>query len=333
MLVRLKQHADTELVRRRLHGMGVWTVPANTTAGVTAALRIAPHSAKLDRAIIEALDGVDDVLVAPSSHPLVDAQAGRPLRVAGVDIGCGAPPVLMAGPCSIESREHAMDAAERVAKSGARFLRGGAFKPRSSPYSFSGVGLEGLAWMREAADAHGLGVVTEAMSEAHVEQVAAHADIIQIGSRNMQNFALLAAVGQATAGKARKHVLLKRGMAATVEDWLMAGEHLLAAGAAGVVFCERGIVGFDSSTRNLLDLGAVALLSHVHRQPVIVDPSHAVGRIDLIAPLSTAAIAAGAHGLLIETHAARGAAKSDGPQALTPEQLAKVANAMPRGPS
>lgn len=328
MLVRLKQHADSDGVRRRLQEMGVWTVPAITTLGVTAALRIAPHSAQVDRAVIEALEGVDDVLAAPSGHPLVDARAGAPLSVAGVDIGYGAAPVLMAGPCSIESREHAMSAAELVATCGARFLRGGAFKPRSSPYSFSGVGGHALAWMREAADKHGLAVVTEAMSEAHVEQVAACADLIQIGSRNMQNFALLGA-----AGKTGKAVLLKRGMAATVEDWLLAGEHLLAAGAAGVVFCERGIVGFDSSTRNLLDLGAVALLSHVHRQPVIVDPSHAVGRIDLIPPLSRAAIAAGAHGLLVETHASRGTAKSDGAQALGPEQLAGVAHSLAERPS
>ena len=170
--------------------------------------------------------------------------------------------------------------------------------------------------MRSAADRHGLAVVTEVMSEAEVELVSAHADMLQIGSRNMQNFALLRAVGAMG-----KPILLKRGMAATVEEWLLAGEHLLAAGAAGVVFCERGISGFDPHTRNLLDLGAVALLTSVHRLPVVVDPSHAVGRRDLIPALAKAAVAAGASGLMIEAHGDPSAALSDGAQALSPDAL------------
>jgi 3-deoxy-7-phosphoheptulonate synthase len=199
-------------------------------------------------------------------------------------------------------------------------LRGGAFKPRTSPYSFAGHGEVALDWMRLAADAHGLGVVTEVMSEHDVEAVAGVADLMQLGSRNMQNFALLRAVG-----RANKPVLLKRGMAATIDDWLLAGEHLLSSGAAGVIFCERGIHGFDPSTRNLLDLGAVAVLACSLGLPVVVDPSHAAGRRDLVPPLSRAALAAGAHGLLVEMHPHAERARSDGPQALDAAALQRLA--------
>jgi 3-deoxy-7-phosphoheptulonate synthase len=178
------------------------------------------------------------------------------------------------------------------------------------------VGIDALRWLRAAADKNGLLVVTEVMSELDVPVVAEHADILQLGSRNMQNFALLKAVG-----RAQRPVLLKRSMSATVDEWLHAGEYLLAHGAAGVLFCERGIRGFDQSTRNLLDLGAVALLAHVHGLPVIVDPSHACGRRDLVVPLAQAALAAGAAGLLIEVHDEPAKARSDGAQALSPDAL------------
>ena len=183
----------------------------------------------------------------------------------------------------------------------------------------SALPFSSLRWMRDAADAHDLGVVTEVMSELEVAAVAEVADMIQIGSRNMQNFALLKAVGQA-----KRPVLLKRGMAATLDEWLLAGEHLRAAGAPSVIFCERGIQGFDRSMRNLLDLGIVALMRHVHGQPVVVDPSHAAGRRDLIEPLSRAALAAGAHGLLVEAHPSPEDALSDGPQALDSASLARL---------
>ena len=219
-----------------------------------------------------------------------------------------------------------MSAAAYAAAAGARFLRGGAFKPRSSPYSFNGHGRQALDWLRAAARAHNLGVVTEVMSELEVETVAEVADLVQIGSRNMQNYALLSRVGRCA-----RPVLLKRGMAATVEEWLLAGEHLLAAGCPGVVFCERGIHSFDPSTRNLLDLGAVAVLRHAYRLPVVVDPSHAAGRRDLVVALAKAAVACGAHGLIVESHPNPAAALSDGPQALLPEQLSALGFATPPG--
>jgi 3-deoxy-7-phosphoheptulonate synthase len=227
--------------------------------------------------------------------------------------------VLISGPCSVETPEQIAECARLVRRAGGLLLRGGAFKPRSSPYSFSGHGADALRWLREAAKSEGLAVVTEVLGERDVDIVAEQADLLQIGSRNMQAFALLRAVG-----RARKPVLLKRGMAATVEEWLLAAEHLLVAGAPSVVFCERGLRSFDPRTRNLLDLGAVALLANVYRLPTLVDPSHAAGRRDLIEPLSRAAMAAGAHGLMIECHPDAAHAKSDGPQALDPDALARV---------
>ena len=209
--------------------------------------------------------------------------------------------------------------AEQVASAGAQWLRGGAYKPRTSPYAFQGKGEEGLKWLREAADEHGLKVVTEALSEQSAEQVAAWSDVVQIGTRNMQNFALLKAVGAT-----RRPVLLKRGLCATIEEWLLAGEYLLAHGAEAVVFCERGLRSFDPQTRNLLDLGAVALLKHSYGQPVVVDPSHAAGRRDLIAPLTRASLAVGADGVMVESHPDAGCAMSDGPQALNTEELQRL---------
>ncbi|MBD89375.1 MAG: 3-deoxy-7-phosphoheptulonate synthase [Deltaproteobacteria bacterium] len=221
---------------------------------------------------------------------------GASILVGKLEIGGGAPPVLAAGPCSAENPELVNRAAEDAVRAGARLLRGGAFKPRTSPYAFSGCGTEALNWLREAANAHGLGLVTEVMSERDVDAVAAVADLVQVGSRNMANFALLREVG-----RVGKPVLLKRGRAASIDDWRQAAEHLLHGGASGVIFCERGVAGTGErpETRNTLDISAVALLKHVERSVVWVDPSHGAGRRDLILPLSRAALAAGADGLLI----------------------------------
>lgn len=318
MIVTLSDNANCKNVQTTLQGLGLWTRPLRGQVDSAITLLVERHSTHVPIERIVRVAGVREVFTAESPHPLVDKQANRPVAVGRWAIGTEQP-LLMAGPCSIESESQALAAAAIAAGCGAALLRGGAFKPRSSPYAFSGHGRPALRWMRKAADRHGLGVVTEVMSEHEVLHVAAHADVLQIGSRNMQNFALLEAVG-----RARRPVLLKRGMAATVEDWLMSGEHLLAAGAAGVVFCERGIQSFDDNTRNLLDLGAVALLRHVLKQPVIVDPSHAVGRRDLIVPLCRAAVAAGAHGLLVEVHPNANDARSDGPQALDESALAII---------
>ncbi len=319
MLVTLSDPRDAERVTAELQALGLWTEKL-VKDSVTRALLVRADSAHVSSERIEAIEGVAAVWSPPRAHPRLDACAGMRVTVAGIEIGEGAPPVLMSGPCSVESPEQIGEAARAVKVAGGRVLRGGAFKPRSSPYSFAGHGTGALAWLHEAGKANGLAVVTEVLSERDVESVAGHADMLQVGSRNMQAFGLLKAVGSAGMP-----VLLKRGMAATVEEWLLSAEHLLLAGAKGVVFCERGLRSFDPSTRNLLDLGAVALIAHVHRLPVVVDPSHAAGRRDLIAPLSRAALAAGAHGLMVECHPHPEHAKSDGPQALDPGELAQLA--------
>ncbi len=322
MLVTLVQQADVDRVEGALRGLGLWTQRVHGPEGPPAIL-VEPSSQHVELDRITTISGVAQVMTLRSPHPKVDALAHRTVVVAGRELGPHVAPLLFAGPCSVESPEQIRAAAQMAARAGAALLRGGAFKPRTSPYAFQGHGREALGWMREAADAHGLGIVTEVMSEHDVGAVAEVADMLQIGSRNMQNFALLAA-----AGATGRPVLLKRGMAARVNEWLQAGEHLLAAGASHVVFCERGIVGFDPQTRNLLDLGAVALLRHVYGQTVIVDPSHAAGRRDLVLPLSRAALAAGASGLLVEAHPTPETAKSDGPQALTAAELAELGGAL-----
>lgn len=324
-VIQLNSTADAKAVQATLAQFGVWTSAFADADGTARVLTVAPHSRPTPRHDIEAIEGVAAVFEQGSPHPRLDAQAGRAVRVGEVSIGPDAAPVLIAGPCSVESAETANRAAERAAAVGARILRGGAFKPRTSPYAWQGAGHIGLEWLRAAADRHGLKVVTEVLSERDVGAVADLADMLQIGSRNMQNFALLRA-----AGAASRPIMLKRGASATVQAWMLAGEYCLAAGAPGVVFCERGVRGFDPQTRNLLDLGAVALMAHAYRQPVLVDPAHAVGRRDLIGPLAAAGMAAGAHGVMVETHPDPRLARSDAAQALTLDELQAVADAVIR---
>ena len=235
--------------------------------------------------------------------------------VGGVPIG-GAAIVVIAGPCSVESREMLLRTAHAVRGAGARILRGGAFKPRTSPYSFQGMGDAALDLLEEARRATAMPVVTEVLDTRDVERVAASADMVQIGARNMQNFALLAEVGAT-----RTPVLLKRGLAATISELLWAAEHVLAKGNPNVVLCERGIRTFETAARNTLDVSAIPLLKAESHLPVIVDPSHAGGRSSLVAPLAMAAIAAGADGLMVEVHPEPETAMSDGEQSLTPEQF------------
>ncbi len=223
---------------------------------------------------------------------------------------------LMAGPCSVEGEEQAFTIAAAVARAGATVMRGGAYKPRTSPYAFQGLGEEGLRILRRAADAYGLAVVSEVMDAQQVEQVARYADILQVGARNMQNFTLLREVG-----RTRKPVLLKRGLASTIEEWLMSAEHVISNGNAQVILCERGIRTFETYTRNTLDLNAVPVVKELSHLPVIVDPSHGTGIRDKVAPMARAAIAAGADGLIIEVHHDPDHALSDGPQSLYPEQF------------
>jgi 3-deoxy-7-phosphoheptulonate synthase len=226
---------------------------------------------------------------------------------------------LMAGPCSVEGEEQAFTIAAAVAKAGATIMRGGAYKPRTSPYSFQGLGEEGLKILRRAADAHGLAVVSEVMDPQLVPLVARYADILQVGARNMQNFALLREVGHA-----QKPVLLKRGLASTIEEWLMSAEHIVSQGNSQVVLCERGIRTFETYTRNTLDLNAIPVVKELSHLPVIVDPSHGTGIRDKVAPMARAAIAAGADGLIIEVHHDPDHALSDGPQSLYPEQYVEL---------
>jgi 3-deoxy-7-phosphoheptulonate synthase len=313
MIVTLRPDAQPRDVERELAALGLWVTRFEAPSGVL--LCVEPSSAAVERGRLLAVEGVLDVAEPRSRHPELD-EAPRELVIRGRAIGAGARPLVAAGPCAVESEALIFRLADRLAKAGVEWLRGGAYKPRTSPYAFRGHGEPALGWMREAADRAGLGVVTEVLAPEDAERVARFADVLQVGSRNMQNFALLRAVGAQ-----QKPVLLKRGMSATVDEWLLAAEHLLAAGARGVVFCERGIRGFDPSTRNLIDLGSVALLSGVHGFAVMVDPSHAAGRRDLVPALSRAAIAAGACGLLIEVHDDPGRALSDGPQALLPDDL------------
>jgi 3-deoxy-7-phosphoheptulonate synthase len=320
LIVTLKPDAEPSAVQRELAGRGLWFRRLQDEDRVQ--FYVEPGSARVDAATLRRIDGVASVADEPSPHPLVDAQ-GEGVAVGDVTIGAGRPPVLMAGPCSVESEEQIHGIAERLAALGTTFLRGGAFKTRTSPYAFQGHGEPALGWMRDAADAAGLKVVTEVLSPDQAPLLARHADLIQIGSRNMQNSALLAA-----ASAEGRPILLKRGMAATLDEWLLAGEYCMVNGASGVVFCERGIRSFDTSTRNLLDLGAVALLSSVHGLPVVVDPSHATGRRDLLVPLSRAAVAAGAAGVMVETHPDPGSALSDASQALPLDSFEELARAV-----
>lgn len=315
MIVNLEIGTDASRVQRALVAQGLWVRRLEGTESVS--FLVEPSSRQVTRQELLAIPGVRDVALPKSPHPLLDAQPRHP-SLCGVSLGRD--PLLIAGPCAVESPEQIDAIAARISKLGARLIRGGAFKPRTSPYSFQGQGDQALTWLSQAARRHGLGVVTEAMAPEQVGLVAEHADLIQIGCRNMQNYSLLA-----SAAAQRKPILLKRGMSATVEEWLLAAEYCLLHGAPFVVFCERGIRGFDASTRNLLDLGAAALLSHVYGLPVLVDPSHACGRRDLIPALSRAALAVGAAGLLLETHDAPGDALSDGPQALSPTELEAIA--------
>jgi 3-deoxy-7-phosphoheptulonate synthase len=225
----------------------------------------------------------------------------------------------MAGPCSAETDEQVETTAAAVKRAGAKVLRGGAFKPRSSPYSFQGLGETGLRMLRGAADRHGLKLVSEVMDLSQIELIERHVDILQVGARNMQNFTLLRELG-----KSRKPVLLKRGISATIEEWLLSAEYVLAGGNMDVMLCERGIRTFESYTRNTLDISAIPVVQKLSHLPVLVDPSHATGRRDKVAPVARAAVAAGADGLLIEVHCDPDHAKSDGAQSMFPNQFDRL---------
>lgn len=265
---------------------------------------------------VDAMNGVEQSVAISKSYKLVSREfhpVDSVVNVGGIEIG-GGRLVVMAGPCAVESREQLFEAAKIVKQGGAQFLRGGAYKPRTSPYSFQGLEAEGLKYLAEARELTGLKIVTEVTEVEAVETVAKYADMLQIGARNMQNFGLLKEVGRGD-----KPVLLKRGLAATMNEWLHAAEYIVSEGNQNVVLCERGIRTYEEYTRNTLDLSAVAAMKHLSHLPIIVDPSHGTGKWRMVKPMSLAAVAAGANGLMIEVHPNPAKALSDGPQSLTPE--------------
>jgi 3-deoxy-7-phosphoheptulonate synthase len=271
--------------------------------------------------------GVSDVVRITVNYKLVSREhhpRRSVIEVGGVPIGPDFLTVI-AGPCAVETPEQTLAAARMARAAGASLLRGGAFKPRTSPYAFQGLGEEGLKILADVREETGLPVVTEVIDPGSVELVSSYADMLQIGTRNMQNFALLQA-----AGRASKPVLLKRGMNATIEEWLMAAEYIAQRGNLDIVLCERGIRTFERATRNTLDISAVPIVQRLSHLPVIVDPSHSGGRRDLVLPLSLAAIAAGAEGLIIDVHPDPGIALCDGDQALAPSDIEEVADRIAR---
>lgn len=279
------------------------------------------------RPMLETLPGVDEVVPISKPYKLCSREFNPPdtiINVRGIRIG-GGEFVVMAGPCSVESEEQLMATARAVKAAGAQILRGGAFKPRTSPYQFRGLGEEGLKLLKAASQETGMPVITEVLSERDVDLVAQYADILQIGARNMQNFALLEEVG-----RAQKPVLLKRGLSGQIQEWLLCAEYILSAGNKQVMLCERGIRTFETATRNTMDVSAIPLVKRLSHLPVIADPSHGTGKWYLVDPLAKASAAAGADGLLIEVHPNPDHALSDGPQSLTFESFQKLMDGLRR---
>ena len=278
---------------------------------------------KLVSVAIDALPGVESSVSISKSYKLASREfhpQNTIIDVGGVKIG-GDEPAIMAGPCAVESREQLFAAADIVKAGGAQFLRGGAYKPRTSPYSFQGLEVEGLKYLAEARERTGLKIITEVTTVEGIAPVAEYSDILQVGARNMQNFGLLKEVG-----KCGKPVMLKRGLAATIDEWLNAAEYIMNAGTPDVILCERGIRTYETYTRNTLDLSAVAAVKHLSHLPIIVDPSHGTGKWRMIKPMAFAAIAAGADGLMMEVHPNPAKALSDGSQSLTKEHYLDLMN-------
>jgi len=307
---------DLDSIQKRIEGHGlraqISTGVERTVVGVLGSI---PSEFKDE---MELMPGVAEVVVISKPYKLASREfhpEDSIIRVGNAVIG-GPDPVVMAGPCSVEDEEQMVTTAKAVKKAGATVLRGGAFKPRTSPYSFRGMGLDGLKLLDIAKQETGLPIITEVMSPADVDTVAQYADILQIGARNMQNYNLLDEVGAT-----RKPVMVKRGMSAPYEEWLLAAEYVLAAGNSQVMLCERGIRGFEQFTRFTMDVAAIPVIQRLSHLPIIADPSHSTGKWYLVTPVALAAVAAGAHGLLIEVHPNPDVAKCDGAQSLTFENF------------
>ncbi len=311
--------ADIERVCKKIEALGFRPHPMpgaqKTAIGVTG------NPGPIDPAEFEDLPGVTDAIRVSKPYKLVSREVKSEnsiVYIKGVPVG-GSELVFCGGPCSVESREQILESARAVKKAGAQLLRGGAYKPRTSPYSFQGLGEEGLKLLAEAREATGLGIVTEAIDVETFDLVEDYADCIQIGARNMQNFSLLR-----RAGRARKPVLLKRGMSSTLEEFLMAAEYILSEGNYNVILCERGVRTFNDHSRNTLDLSVVPAVQKLSHLPIIVDPSHGTGKRERVHPMALASIACGASGLLVEVHPSPDRALSDGHQSLYPYQFAEV---------
>ncbi len=305
-----------ENVIRILHEHG-FDVHRSTGVQHTVLGAIGVHP-EFDHRHITLLPGVAEVLRITDPFKLASRtfkREGSIYKIGDIEIG-GNAIVVMAGPCSVENEKQIFTIAEHVAKAGAKFLRGGAYKPRTSPYSFQGLGVEGLRLLRKAADEFGLKVITEVMDRSQIAEVEEYADILQVGARNMQNFTFLKDLG-----KAIKPVMLKRGLSATIEEWLMSAEYILSGGNHQVILCERGIRTFETATRNTMDISAIPVVKKKSHLPIFADPSHGIGIRDKVIPMARAAVAAGADGIIVEVHNDPDHALSDGPQSLFPEQF------------
>jgi 3-deoxy-7-phosphoheptulonate synthase len=321
MVVVMKERAsDTQVEKVIAHLVGLG-MDVHRSSGASRVVLGVVGSGKVDPRLIEMLDGVHEVLRISEPYKLA-SRTFKPddtvfstgeVRIGGDEV------IVMAGPCSAETEEQVNTTAAAVKRAGAKVLRGGAFKPRSSPYSFQGLGEEGLQMLRAAANAQDLKVITEVMDISQIEVIDKYTDIFQVGARNMQNFTLLRELG-----RTRKPIMLKRGISATIEEWLLSAEYILSGGNTNVILCERGIRTFESATRNTLDISAIPVVKQLSHLPVFVDPSHGTGRRDKVSPMARAAVAAGADGLIIEVHCDPDHALSDGAQSMFPSQFDRL---------
>jgi len=342
MLVVMKAQATPEQIQAVCEYIEKLGFRAHALPGAQrTAIGITGNKGEVERGNIEELSGVAEVIRVSKAYKLASRDVKEEdtvIHFPGTDATIGGRELaVVAGPCSIESREQAFEIAEQVAAAGAQFFRGGAYKPRTSPYAFQGLGLEALRIMAEIRERFGLRIVTEAIDSETLELVAEWADVIQIGARNMQNFSLLK-----KAGKLRKPVLLKRGLSATLEEFLMSAEYIMSEGNYQVILCERGVRTFADHTRNTLDLSIIPAVQRLSHLPILVDPSHGTGRRDSVLPMARAAVATGCDGILVEVHNHPEKALSDGPQSIYPDQFARmmdeleqiapvVARRLPRG--
>jgi 3-deoxy-7-phosphoheptulonate synthase len=321
MVVVMKERAteaqiDAVIARLVEYGMDV-----HRSSGATRTVLGVVGTGRVEKEMIEILDGVAEVLRITEPYKLASRTFKPEDTVVALDdvrIG-GDEVIVMAGPCSAENEAQVHATAAAVKRAGAKVLRGGAFKPRSSPYSFQGLGEEGLRLLRSAASAHNLKLISEVMDISQIDVIAKYCDIFQVGARNMQNFTLLRELGHQ-----KKPVLLKRGLSATIEEWLMSAEYVLSGGNTGVILCERGIRTFETATRNTFDISAIAVVKKLSHLPVVADPSHGAGRRDMVAQLARAAVAAGADGLIVEVHNDPDRALSDGAQSMFPAQFDRL---------